>query len=131
MMILLAAALAAQTAAPTAPKSTPAPTPALTPLAGADSADARCIVIFGYLGSRGDADQARQSQLATMYFLGKLRARTASMNVARTVEGAAAEARKTGLDAQQEVQRCGGEFEASATSLQGVRPLTDTPPAKP
>ena len=127
MMILLAAALATQTAAPIVPQGTPAP----TALASADPADARCIVIFGYLGSRGDADQARQSQLATMYFLGKLRARTPSMNVARTVEGAAAEARKTGLDAQQEVQRCGGEFEASATSLQGVRPSTDTPPAKP
>ena len=92
MMILLAAALAVQTAQS-------APAPAQAPLASADSSDSRCIVIFGYLGSRGDADQARQSQLATMYFLGKLRARTPSMNVARTVENAAAEARQTGLDA--------------------------------
>lgn len=119
---MIAAALLAL-AQTMAPPTTPAPP-------GDAASDARCIVVFGFIGSRAAPDQAEATKRGILYFVGKLRGRDPAVNVATTVTTAADAAKAAGLNARAEAQRCSTELESAGEALRGIRPAgapTPTP----
>ena len=109
--MLHAALLLAQLAAPTG-------------VASPAAADARCIVVFGFIGSRSAPEQAQTTTRGILYFLGKLRGRAPNVDVAATVEAASKAAGAAGLNARAEAARCGAEVEAAGAALRAVRATT-------
>ncbi|GGB24319.1 hypothetical protein GCM10011380_12330 [Sphingomonas metalli] len=101
--ILIAAALA-QTAA----------APALTP----EAADARCVVILGFIAKQPNQPAARLEAVktGTAYYLGKLRGRRPGINLVDTLNTAANRAQTEKADVVKESQRCGGELSALAAA---------------
>lgn len=116
-MIAAALLALAQTAAPPAPAAPP----------GDAASDARCIVVFGFVGSRGTPEQAEATKRGILYFVGKLRGRDPAVNVATTVTGAADAAKAASLNARAEGQRCSSELESAGEALRGIRAAAGLP----
>ncbi len=119
---LAATAIAAATVATAAPAA-PA---ALTP----EAADARCVVIFGFISRQPGqpADRMEAIKTGTAYYLGKLSGRHPGLNLTQTLGAAANRAQAEKVDVVKESQRCGRELTALAAA---TRPAGGAPaPAK-
>ncbi|WP_425228708.1 hypothetical protein [Sphingomonas sp.] len=99
------------------------------PLPAADAADGRCMVVFAALGSRLPPEQRPMLQQGVMYFAGKLRGRTASIDVAQTLVRAGHEAQAAHLSPQTDLVRCRDELQAVSTSLGRIRAVVNPSPA--
>ncbi len=95
-----------------------------------DLADARCVFLFGYYGSRGNAGQQAQAKLGTMYFVGKIRARNPSADFGKLLAATTADAKKSNINAQIDGARCEREYQAAAVALTEGAKSVNTP-AKP
>ena len=93
-------------------------------------ADARCVFLFGYFGSRGTPDQAAQAKVGTMYFVGKIRGRNPSADFAKVLAAATADAKRSNVNAQADGARCEREFQAAAVALTDGAKAVNVP-AKP
>jgi uncharacterized protein involved in exopolysaccharide biosynthesis len=85
-----------------------------------DVADARCILAFNMFVSRvgdklTDSDKAIFDSFAT-YFVGKIRARSPSLDISTLIPPPVVRAVQDGL--KEEVTRCNGETATIATSLE-------------
>lgn len=104
-----------------------APPQAIAPAA----ADARCIVVLGSIAARGNPQQVDASRRGILYFVGKLRGRNPSVNVAASVVQASREAVASKANPQAEVTRCGSELTAASSSLAGIRGTAQAPAPTP
>ena len=96
----------------------------------AETADARCIFIFGFVGARGTPAQAEQAKLATMYFYGKLRGRNPGINMGKLLVSTRDQAKRSGIKAQIEGKRCESEFKAAGMAfVSGAAAAKTAPPA--
>jgi hypothetical protein len=102
--------------------------PAPVGTAGPDAADARCIALMNYMIAKGTPEQQGAARAGTIYFIGKLRGRNPSVNVAAVLKSAADAATQAKMNAQAEIKRCGDEVTAAANSLRPPAPAT---PRKP
>ena len=105
MSLLLLAALAAN--------------PAPSPLSAADSADGRCIVLLGFIGSHGTPEQARAAAVMIPYYLGRLSARNPDSAIPVIVTRAGDEAKAGGISAREEGARCQAAYSASSAAFTG------------
>lgn len=116
--LLLAAAL------PQAPAAAPA---RLSP----EAADARCVVVLGFINSQGKLtpDRAEAVKNGTIYYLGKLRGRNPGVNLPATLDAAAKLATAQKVNVGPEAQRCGAELAqlGAATGRPGGTPAPATP----
>ena len=97
-----------------------------------DTADARCIFLYGYFGSRGTPAQANQAKIGTMYFVGKVRGRNPAVDLGKLLAAAADEAKRANINAQIDGARCEREFQAAAVALtSGAAAVAPKKPAKP
>ena len=87
------------------------------PPSSADLADARCIFIYGFVGSRGTPAQAEQARQGTIYFVGKLRGRNTSPDLGRLLAFAGDNAKRSSLSPKDEGTRCESELRAAGTAL--------------
>lgn len=103
-------------------------TPALPSLPAADSADGRCVVLLGYVGSHGTPEQAHAAAGMIPYFLGRLSARNADAMIAVIVSRAADAAKAGGVNAREEGARCQAAFSASSAAFtSGLRTAVGQP----
>ncbi len=102
--------------------------PAPVGTTGPDAADARCIALMNYMIAKGTPEQQNAARAGTIYFIGKLRGRNPSVNVAVVLKSAADAASQAKMNAQAEIKRCGDEVTAAANAL---RPPSAATPRKP
>ena len=93
----------------------------------ADMADARCVFLYGYFGSRGTPAQANQAKLGTMYFVGRIRGRSPATDLGKLLAVATDEAKRANINAQIEGARCERDFQAAAVALTGGAAAAATP----
>lgn len=105
-----------------------APTAARPPSAA--EADARCLIMFSFLGSRGDPSAAEYHKSLVLYFTGKLKGRDDAVDIASTVINAskAAQAAQPKLNNRAELARCTADVKEAGDGLRSIR---STAAAKP
>jgi hypothetical protein len=118
LSLLLAAAL------PQAPATAPA---RLSP----EAADARCVVVLGFINSQGKQppERAEAVKNGTIYYLGKLRGRNPNVNLPATLDAAAKLATAQKVNVGTEAQRCGTELQQLGAAT--GRPVSTPAPATP
>jgi hypothetical protein len=117
---LLLAAAPIQAAAPATPAR-------LSP----EAADARCVVVLGFINAQGKLtpDRVEAVKNGTIYYLGKLRGRNPGINLTATLDAAAKLATAQKVNVGPEAQRCGAELSqlAGAARPAGAPPAAATP----
>ena len=97
-----------------------------------DTADARCVFLYGFFGSRGTPAQANQAKIGTMYFVGKVRGRNPNIDFGKLLAATADEAKRANINAQIDGARCEREFQAAAVALtSGAAAAAPNKPTKP
>jgi hypothetical protein len=97
-------------------------TPPPSPTADAN-ADARCMIMFTYLGGHGDPLTAEHHKRLVLYFTGKLKGRDPAVDIGKTVVAAskAAQAARPPLNNRAELARCSADVEAASAGLRSIR----------
>ncbi|MDP1027154.1 hypothetical protein Q5H91_08020 [Sphingomonas sp. KR1UV-12] len=115
-LTLLIAATLAQAAAPAA---------RLTP----EQADARCVVILGFINQQPNQTPQRIEAVrtGTAYYMGKLRGRNPRIALAPTLDAAAQLAQAQKVNVGTESQRCGQELTDIAASQKPAAPTPRKP----
>ncbi len=97
-----------------------------------EAADARCVVVLGFINTQGKLtpERAEAVKNGTIYYLGKLRGRNPSVNLPATLDAAARLATVQKVNVGSEAQRCGAEL--AQLSAATARPAGMSPtPRKP
>lgn len=104
----IAATLASLALAPAALAQAPAAP--LSPEAG----DARCVVVLGFIAAQPNqpADKLSALRAGSMYYVGKLKGRSAGLDIPATLNRAAQQAQAAKVDVRTEAARCGRELTA-------------------
>jgi hypothetical protein len=97
-----------------------------------EAADARCVVVLGFINTQGKLtpERAEAVKNGTIYYLGKLRGRNPNVNLPATLDAAAKLATAQKVNVGPEAQRCGSELAQLGTAT--ARPAgTPATPRKP
>lgn len=102
----------------------PAPAARLT----AEQSDARCVVILGFIARQPNLTPQRSEAIKTgsAYYMGKMRGRNPSIQLAPVLNAAAQLAQAQKVDVGTESRRCGGELSALAAQA-GAKPAAPAP----
>ncbi len=93
-----------------------------------EAADARCVVVLGFIGQQPNGTPQRNEAVRTgsAYYMGKLRGRNPRIALAPTLAAAARLAQDQKVNVATESQRCGREL-TDLAAQGGARPAAPTP----